>query len=194
MWEQVGNPRCHCHIWNALKIWTDFVLKPHLYRNVGKLDIQAEQFVQSVGQVRQQKAAGCYPWTHLTHNEEEEVAVETELFWTAWVNFKLKVWIDPLSLPQDLSREAILRRDGTVPSEWFHLPEVPPFLLIRWKILTIGCSRPNRGGDAQRRLARVWGRGGGRAGRSWNGGGARERGGEEKENSQRKKNTSLWKT
>ena len=41
------------------------------------------------------------------------------------MNFKLKVWIDPLSLPQDLSREAILRRDGTVPSEWFHLPEVP---------------------------------------------------------------------
>ena len=41
------------------------------------------------------------------------------------------MWIDPLSLPQDLSREAILRRDGTVPSEWFHLPEVPPppFLL-----------------------------------------------------------------
>merc|ERR1712037_1090925 len=34
-----------------------------------------------------------------------------------------EVWIDPLSLPQDLSREAILRRDGTVPSEWFHLPE-----------------------------------------------------------------------
>ena len=25
-------------------------------------------------QVRQEKAAGCYPWTHLTHNEEEEVA------------------------------------------------------------------------------------------------------------------------
>merc|ERR1712227_278616 len=55
--------------------------------------------------VRQEKAAGCYPWTHLTHNEEEEV------------------WIDPLSLPQDLSREAILRKDGTIPSEWFHLPE-----------------------------------------------------------------------
>jgi len=55
--------------------------------------------------VRQEKAAGCYPWTHLTHNEEEEV------------------WINPLSLPQDLSREAILRKDGTIPSEWFHLPE-----------------------------------------------------------------------
>ena len=27
-------------------------------------------------QVRQEKAAGCYPWTHLTHNEEEEVVVQ----------------------------------------------------------------------------------------------------------------------
>ena len=154
-----------------------------------------QQSVQNGAQVRQEKAAGCYPWTHLTHNEEEEVAVETEFCRTAWENFKSKVWIDPLSLPQDLSREAILRRDGTVPSEWFHLPEVPPppFILILRKILTTGCSRPNCGGDAEGRLTRVRG-GGGRASRRWNGGGAGERGGEEEENSQRKKNTSLWKT
>ena len=49
------------------------------------------------------------------------------------MNFELKVWIDPLSLPQDLSREAILRRDGTVPSEWFHLPEVPSLVQNYYK-------------------------------------------------------------
>merc|ERR1711962_248408 len=61
-------------------------------------------------QVRREKAAGGYPWTHLEHQEQEEV------------------WIDPLSLPQDISRETLKRRDGTIPSEWFHLPEgaIPP--------------------------------------------------------------------
>ena len=43
---------------------------------------------------------------------------------------KAQVWIDPLSLPQDLSREAILRKDGTIPSEWFHLPEVNMIQLL----------------------------------------------------------------
>ena len=43
---------------------------------------------------------------------------------------KAQVWIDPLSLPQDLSREAILRKDGTIPSEWFHLPEVRMIQLL----------------------------------------------------------------
>ena len=73
-------------------------------------------------QVRREKAAGGYPWTHLSHNEEEEV------------------WINPLKLPVDISRweritvqnldvflnicrETIRRRDGTIPPEWFHLPE-----------------------------------------------------------------------
>ena len=37
-------------------------------------------------QVRREKAAGGYPWTHLSHNEEEEV------------------WINPLKLPVDISR------------------------------------------------------------------------------------------
>merc|ERR1711962_1802650 len=61
-------------------------------------------------QMRREKAAGGYPWTHLEHQEQEEV------------------WIDPLSLPQDISRETLKRRDGTIPSEWFHLPEgaIPP--------------------------------------------------------------------
>ena len=53
--------------------------------NLCKIDFEAEyryeQFVQSHRvQVRQEKATGCYPWTHLTHNEDEEVAVETELY------------------------------------------------------------------------------------------------------------------
>eukprot|EP00092_Neocalanus_flemingeri_P085459 GFUD01107548.1.p1 GENE.GFUD01107548.1~~GFUD01107548.1.p1 ORF type:complete len:2241 (+),score=686.17 GFUD01107548.1:98-6820(+) len=56
-------------------------------------------------QVRKEKAAGGYPWTHLNHNEEEEV------------------WINPLKLPADISRETIRRKDGTIPPEWFHLPE-----------------------------------------------------------------------
>ena len=43
---------------------------------------------------------------------------------------KAQVWIAPLSLPQDLSREAILRKDGTIPSEWFHLPEVRMIQLL----------------------------------------------------------------
>ena len=46
------------------------------------------------------------------------------------VDLKAQVWIDPLSLPQDLSREAILRKDGTIPSEWFHLPEVRMIQLL----------------------------------------------------------------
>ena len=164
-----------------------------------KLSAIDEQSVQRLcpPQVRQQKAAGCYPWTHLTHNEEEEVAVQTQTFWTVWGNFNLKVWIDPLSLPQDLSREAILRRDGTVPSEWFHLPEVPshPHSDSIEILIIIGCSCSDCGGDAERRLTIVRGGGGGRAaGRSWNGAGTGERGGEEKENSKWKKNTSVWKT
>ena len=64
--------------------------------------------------------------------------------------------------------------------------------LIFKSFWSLGCSRPNCGGDAARRLSRVWGGGGGGGG--WNGGGAGERGGEEEENTQWKKNTTLWKT
>ena len=37
-------------------------------------------------EVRKARAAGGYPWTHLQHNQEEEV------------------WINPLKLPSDISR------------------------------------------------------------------------------------------
>merc|ERR1711874_510979 len=33
-----------------------------------------------------------------------------------------EVWINPLKLPEDISRETIRRRYGTIPSDWFHLP------------------------------------------------------------------------
>jgi len=56
-------------------------------------------------EVRKARAAGGYPWTHLQHNQEEEV------------------WINPLKLPSDISRETVRRKDGTIPAEWFHLPE-----------------------------------------------------------------------
>ena len=36
--------------------------------------------------VSREKAAGGYPWTHLNHNLQEEV------------------WINPLNLPQDITR------------------------------------------------------------------------------------------
>ena len=36
--------------------------------------------------VSREKAAGGYPWTHLNHNQQEEV------------------WINPLNLPQDITR------------------------------------------------------------------------------------------
>ena len=54
--------------------------------------------------IEKQRAAGGYPWTHLNHNCSEEV------------------WINPLKLPEDISKETLKRRDGTLPSEWFHLP------------------------------------------------------------------------
>merc|ERR1711994_222843 len=34
-----------------------------------------------------------------------------------------EVWINPLRLPADITRETIRRRDGTIPADWFHLPE-----------------------------------------------------------------------
>merc|ERR1711915_384695 len=55
-------------------------------------------------QLRKEKAAGGYPWTHLHHNEDEEV------------------WLNPLKLPVDISRETCRRKDGSIPAEWFHLP------------------------------------------------------------------------
>ena len=36
--------------------------------------------------IEREKAAGGYPWTHLNHNENEEV------------------WINPLKLPEDITR------------------------------------------------------------------------------------------
>ena len=36
--------------------------------------------------IEKEKAAGGYPWTHLNHNEQEEV------------------WINPLKLPEDITR------------------------------------------------------------------------------------------
>jgi len=54
--------------------------------------------------IEREKAAGGYPWTHLQHNDDDEV------------------WINPLKLPGDLSKDTIKRKDGTLPSEWFHLP------------------------------------------------------------------------
>eukprot|EP00095_Tigriopus_kingsejongensis_P008998 snap_masked-scaffold963_size76285-processed-gene-0.5 protein:Tk08998 transcript:snap_masked-scaffold963_size76285-processed-gene-0.5-mRNA-1 annotation:"kinetoplast dna-associated protein" len=55
--------------------------------------------------LEKQKQRGGYPWTHLHHNQEEEV------------------WIDPLKLPRDISAVTIRRRDKSIPKEWFHLPE-----------------------------------------------------------------------
>ncbi|XP_059092500.1 uncharacterized protein LOC131887810 isoform X3 [Tigriopus californicus] len=57
------------------------------------------------GDLEKQKEQGGYPWTHLSHNQEEEV------------------WIDPLKLPRDISAATIRRRDKSIPREWFHLPE-----------------------------------------------------------------------
>ena len=54
--------------------------------------------------IQKEKKAGGYPWTHLQHNCNDEV------------------WINPLNLPMDISKETIKRNDGTLPSEWFHLP------------------------------------------------------------------------
>ena len=54
--------------------------------------------------IQREKKAGGYPWTHLQHNCNDEV------------------WINPLNLPMDISKETIRRKDGTLPSEWFHLP------------------------------------------------------------------------
>merc|ERR1712110_991134 len=51
-------------------------------------------------------AAGGYPWTHLQRKR----------------SFNEEIWIDPLKLPEDISKETIRRKDGTLPSEWFHLP------------------------------------------------------------------------
>merc|ERR1711997_119658 len=60
--------------------------------------------------VRQRKEKGGYPWTHLSHHQDEEV------------------WLNPQKLPQDIGSVTMLRKDNTIPKEWFHLPkgaEVP---------------------------------------------------------------------
>ncbi|XP_071747719.1 uncharacterized protein [Lepeophtheirus salmonis] len=54
-------------------------------------------------EVRKQKQQGVYPYTHLSHKQEEEV------------------WIDPLSLPQDITTATLRRKE--IPREWFHLPQ-----------------------------------------------------------------------
>ena len=54
--------------------------------------------------VSREKAAGGYPWTHLNTNQQDEI------------------WINPLNLPQDITRETLRRKDGTLPPDWFHLP------------------------------------------------------------------------
>merc|ERR1711997_522771 len=64
--------------------------------------------------VRQKKEKGGYPYTHLSHHQDEEV------------------WLNPQKLPQDIGSVTMLRiaqkKDNTIPKEWFHLPkgaEVP---------------------------------------------------------------------
>merc|ERR1711981_23445 len=60
--------------------------------------------------VRQRKEKGGYPYTHLSHHQDEEV------------------WLNPQKLPQDIGSVTMLRKDNTIPKEWFHLPkgaEVP---------------------------------------------------------------------